>query len=409
MTLAELLRSALESLRAHALRSMLTALGIVFGVAAVITMLSIGEGARRQSLQEIQRLGVRNILVLDDPPTKTPATDDPETGRSRGLSRADARALASLSPWIETVVAQRDQELVARTGATSAEVRVVGTTPAWGVIHRVGLRSGRLLDALDEEAAARVCVIGLGLEREFFPLGGAVGATLEFGRTVWTVVGVLEHRLPSGAESNPRIDPDHEVLVPLRSALARLEASGRAELSALTLRVGRGAPINEVAALVARRLERRHDGVDDLRIVVPEALLRQQRRTQAIFEVVMGTIASISLLVGGIGIMNIMLASVLERTREIGIRRAVGARRRDILGQFLTEAVTVCLFGGVAGIGLGLLLTEMIARIAGWPTAISVPSVFLSFLVAVGVGIVFGYAPARRAAGLDPIECLRYE
>ena len=243
-----------------------------------------------------------------------------------------------------------------------------------------------------------------------FPFGGAIGSTVKVEDQWLTVIGVLAHRLPSGAEGGVDRDPDDEVLLPVTALLQRfLHQPEGSELSRLTVRVRNADQVNEAAALLERVIARRHRGVDDVRIVVPEALLRQQQRTQRIFNVVMGTIAGISLLVGGIGIMNIMLAAVLERTREIGIRRAVGAKRSDVLAQFLTEAVLVSVSGGLIGIVLGLVLTAVIAAGAGWPVAVSLPGVALAFSVSVAVGIVFGYVPARNAAQLDPIESLRYE
>ena len=412
MNRAELVRGSVAALRAHALRTLLTALGIVFGVAAVIAMLSIGEGARQQALEQIERLGVRNVIVLDDPP-REPVVEEDDTQplqRSPGLNLGDAAALREVHPWVREVVGQRDHPAAVRRGTESVEATLVGTMPAHLRVLDQRVAEGRMLDREDLDRAARVCVLGANIHRALFPFGGALGRTVKVDDQWLTVVGVLGHRLPSGAEGGVERDPDDEVLLPVSTLLQRLlhEAEG-SELSRLTVRVDDPAHVAEAAALLERILDRRHRGVDDVRIVVPEALLRQQQRTQRIFNVVMGTIAGISLLVGGIGIMNIMLAAVLERTREIGIRRAVGARQRDVMAQFLAEAVVVSVLGGLIGIALGLALTAVIAAGAGWPVAVSYPGVVLAFGVSVLVGVVFGFVPARNAARLDPIESLRYE
>ena len=408
----ELLRSSIAALRGHAVRTLLTALGIVFGVAAVIAMLSIGEGARQQALEQIERLGVRNVIVLDDPPRESVVEDDEEqeSKTSPGLNREDAEALATVHPWIEAVVPQRDYEAAVRRDRERVEATLVGTAPEHLVVLDQRVAEGRMFDAEEVRRASRVCVLGANVHRALFPFGGALGKSVKVDDQWLTVIGVLPHRLPSGAEGGVERDPDDEVLLPVTALLQRfMHQIEGSELSRLTIRIDDALHVAEASALIERVLMRRHREVDDVRLVVPEALLRQQQRTQRIFNVVMGTIAGISLLVGGIGIMNIMLASVLERTREIGIRRALGARQRDVLAQFLTEAVLVSVFGGLIGIALGFALTAIISATAGWPVAISMPGVALSFGVSVLVGVVFGYVPARNAARLDPIESLRYE
>jgi putative ABC transport system permease protein len=275
-----------------------------------------------------------------------------------------------------------------------------------------------------------VCVLGSAVRRELFPLGGALGSEVKIGGQWLTVVGVMARRdggiegSADGGTGSPNAgagrsaggasigagDPNVEVYVPLSTVLRRfVHDAGGSELSSLIVRITDPDRSVEAADLLARVLQRRHAGAEDYRLVVPEALLRQRQATQRIFNIVMGAIAGISLLVGGIGIMNIMLASVLERTREIGIRRAVGATRRDVMGQFLTEAVVVSVLGGVIGIGVGFALTQIIATAAGWRTAVPIPAVVLAFGVSAAVGIVFGWMPARRAAQLTPIESLRYE
>ena len=410
MGLLEALRLGWDALRSHALRTFLTALGIIFGVAAVISMLSIGEGARQQSLEQIQLLGIRNILVYDVPPEDTEAGEG-RSNQSVGLTQADARAIAKVHPQVERVVPERwfSQDVV--VGSETVEATVVGTIPDYVPALNYIAASGRFFSFEDVAAVRRVCALGAGIKRELFHYQDPVGQRIRIGDNWYTVVGVMEHRAFLGGEANTEVrDTNRDIYIPLTAALQRFtHDTFDSELSRITIQVLDPDHLREAAYGVDATLRRRHQGVSDFQIVVPEALLRQRQETQRIFNIVMGAIAGISLLVGGIGIMNIMLASILERTREIGIRRAVGARERDILRQFLLEAVIVSLLGGVIGIALGFLLTQAIASYADWRTVVSWTSVALSFGVAATVGIVFGYYPARRAARLHPIESLRYE
>lgn len=408
MRLGEAFRTSVEGLQAHKLRALLTALGIVFGVAAVIAMLAIGEGARREALEQIQLMGIRNVLVYDRP------LDDVSEGEGRGnlsqgLVLADADAIRRALPAVENVVPERRVERNVRRGRESVEATVVGSTPDRLEVFELGLERGRFPDALDEAQAARVCVLGPRLRRELFHFEDPLGQELKVGKQWFTVVGVLDARAGTGSGPEEK-GAAYELLVPLRTAMLRFHRDPfESELSRLSVRVREAGQVREAASILDRLLTRRHGEIDDYRIVVPEALLRQRQATQRIFNIVMGAIAGISLLVGGIGIMNIMLASVLERTREIGIRRAVGATRHDVMAQFLLEAVVVSFLGGILGIVLGFVLSRIIATAAGWTTVILPLSVALAFGVSAAVGIVFGFYPARRAARMSPIECLRYE
>jgi putative ABC transport system permease protein len=410
MQVTEALRVGLEGMRAHKLRSLLTALGIIFGVAAVIAMLSIGEGARREALQQIQLMGIRNVLVYDVPIEDTESGEG-RTNLSSGLSMADARAIAEIHPLVERVVPERQFSSTVYYGREETDAMIVGTTPDYAPALDYEPSAGRFFSFAEVTGVQRVCALGSAIKRDLFYFKNAVGERIRIGEDWYTVVGVMEHRANVSDESSKQVrDTNRDVYIPVSTALHRFTRDPFvSELSRLTVQMADETRVREAAQLLQQTMERRHNGQEDFQIVVPEALLRQHQATQRIFNIVMGTIASISLLVGGIGIMNIMLASILERTREIGVRRAVGARRRDILLQFLLEAVVVSFLGGLVGIALGFALTKAIASYAGWNTVVSAPSVLLAFGVSAAVGIVFGFYPARRAAKLHPIECLRYE
>jgi len=403
------LQQGLAGLRDHRLRTLLTALGVVFGVAAVIAMLSISEGARREALAQFESLGADSVIVLHQDPPESHEADD-SGRRSLGLDRTDADALAGLTPAIAAVVplAVSERDVIGRTRVRTA---VVGTTAELPVVRRDQLLAGRFFTAAEDSALMRVCVVGAGLVRELFGVDEPVGSFLKIDQQWYEVVGVLSG---SGAVEDDQEGllraTERDIYIPLRCALLR---GGRLawerELDRLVVQVAELEQLGAVAGLVERVLRRRHHDEQDTRVVVPLELIRRRQATQRIFSLVMGAIAGISLLVGGIGIMNIMLASVLERTREIGVRLACGATRRDILTQFLVEAAAVSFAGGLAGVAVGVALAWIIAAAAGWTTVVSAWAIALAFGVSAAVGITFGFVPARRAAALNPIDCLRYE
>jgi len=410
MSFVESARIGLAGLHAHRLRTLLTTLGIVFGVAAVIAMLSIGEGAKRKVLAQFALMGVDNLLVVDNPPPK--AKDDTETRPfSAGLTMADGEAVREVLPQALRVVPMRIAELDVQAGRKRVKASVVGTTPDYVDATRSRPARGRFFDWAEVDSLGRVCVLGQGLARELFLLGDPVGERVKVGRDWYTVVGVMAGAAATAGTGIEDIrDTARDLYVPVSAALQRLpRLPHTSELHRLIVQVKDTDRLTEATGILTSVIGRRHRGVRDYRIVVPAQLIRQQQSTQRIFNVVMGAIAGISLLVGGIGIMNIMLASALERTREIGVRRAVGATERDIMRQFLLEAVGVSFLGGVIGIVIGFGLTQAIATYAGWPVAIAPWSVLLAFGVSAAVGIIFGYYPARHAAHLSPIESLRYE
>ncbi len=412
MKLAEALRSAVDNLRAHKLRSSLTMLGMVFGVGAVIAMLAIGAGAERQALEMIESLGLRNVLVraadfrgeeLEEVRRKSP-----------GLASRDIEAIEGAVPGVEMAAprAAIDTYKVLSAGGKSDDAVVYGVSHRQAYLSGLKVGEGRFLDPLDERHHAQVAVIGEQVRRDLFGFGPAVGEHVKVNEVWLEVVGVLA---PGGAtaESFQGVSlgsPAQEIYVPVTTALRKFESEPLASpLSEIVVRLEDGAPARRAADSIRDLLDRLHAGADDYELVVPEALLAQSQRTQRLFNLVMGAIAGISLLVGGIGIMNIMLATVLERTREIGVRRAVGAKRDDIRFQFIVESFAISLLGGVSGILMGLFIAKGVAAWAGWETVVTVPSIVLATGVAMAVGLASGIYPAIRAAKLDPIDALRHE
>jgi putative ABC transport system permease protein len=419
MTPREAFRSALDSLAAHKLRSALTMLGMIFGVGAVIAMMSIGAGAERQALASIERLGLRNVLVR----AKTFKDEELREIRqtSLGVSPRDAAAIAEAIPGVELVAPRIriDPYKVLSPAGKAEGVAVYGVTPQHAELANLTLAEGRFLDALDESTHAQVCVVGPAVRRDLFGYGPAVGRLVKVNDVWLEVVGVLAAAdVPpasggAGGEKDgaaPAGSASREIYLPLSTADRKFEHSELASpLDEIVVRLKPGTSGEQTASLLRDLLDRLHAGTADYELVVPEALLAESRRTQRLFNVVMGAIAGISLLVGGIGIMNIMLATVLERTREIGVRRAVGARGRDIRFQFIVESFAISLIGGLAGIVAGLALARGVAAYAGWETIVTGASILLSTGVAMAVGLASGIYPASRAAALDPIEALRYE
>ncbi len=411
MTFGEALRTALADLGRHRLRSALTTLGVVFGVGAVIAMLSIGAGAEREAQAMIERLGLANVLV------RAKATPPEELIRLRekslGVSLRDAEAIADAVSGV-TAVAPK-VEIAARSltaAGVKAEAAVYGVPALYAGLLELELAEGRFIDPLDEREHAQVCVLGEGTRRRLFGLRPALGELVKVDDVWLRVVGVAAGSGGEGQtfEGVPLGSTSDVLYLPLATALRKFDRDPlAAPLAEIVVHLETASRGRGAARAIDGLLQRLHGGVDDYELVVPEALLAQSRRTQRLFNLVMGAIASISLLVGGIGIMNIMLASVLERTREIGIRRAVGARRKDVMFQFLVESFTISALGGLVGILFGLAVSRLIAASAGWPTVVQPWSILLATLVALAVGLASGLYPARRAARLDPIEALRYE
>jgi putative ABC transport system permease protein len=403
--------TALRSLAEHKLRSALTMLGMMFGVGAVIAMLSIGAGAEQHALSIIDRMGVRNVLIR----AKEFDADELKELRKKsiGVSQRDVEAIEEAVPGLDLVVARVQVDpykILSANGKTEASV--FGVSRLHARLVDLTLEEGRFFDARDEDVHAQVCVLGSVARRELFGVGPALGQPVKVNDVWLEVVGVLplESVDDTAIEGVSVSSRAREILVPASTALRKFERDPlHSPLVEITMRVDDDASPAEVAAIVQGLLHRLHGGANDYEVVVPESLLQQSRQTQRLFDIVMGCIAGISLLVGGIGIMNIMLASVLEQTRAIGIRRAVGARRRDIRFQFLVTSFALSLLGGIAGVALGLSIAHVVATYADWPTVVTAWSIALSTGVSVSVGLVSGLYPAVRAARLDPIEALRHE
>ena len=415
MHLRETLDLSITGLTSHKLRTCLTMLGIIFGVAAVIAMLSIGEGAKQEALEQIRQMGIHNIIVQHWDPNEDDDSDEDseDQNRSEGLTVRDADAIAEICPLAEIVSPQRELKTKARFGSTRLQTMLVGTTPNYLRVLNAELSHGVFISEDDLLSARRVCVLGSDAKRKLFYVEDALGQQIKLRSQWFTVVGILEDKGAAGGKIGGVLEvrnTDEDIYVPLTTLLKRFKWEvSDAELTQITVKVSDAGRLQEAANIVRSMIKRRHRGVEDFKIAIPEELLRQSQRTQQIFNIVMGCIAGISLVVGGIGIMNIMLASVLERTREIGIRRALGARRADVLAQFLTEAVMVSLIGGVIGIMLGYSMTTVITLYAHWKTIVQPWTIVLSFGVAAAVGVGFGFYPARKAALLNPIDALRYE
>jgi len=418
-----------EALLTHKFRTFLTMLGIIFGVAAVIAMLSIGEGAKQDALEQIELLGIRNIIVEGAIPGEEQGSDI-IGGRSPGLTLADAANLREMdNVFTDVVTCQIIEGGKVYYADAEAAATVVATTPSYLPVMNLAIQRGTFLRPEDIDDFSQVCVIGAGIKRNLFAFADPIGKQIRFQDLYYTVIGVIGEKTMAAEEFQGvnLKNVNDNMYIPLTTALKKINrltdyAASQSdggedsrlqfnmdEIDQIILQVREEQHVPTVASLVERVMTRRHREVPDFNVIVPEALLAQSQRTQRIFNIVMGAIAGISLLVGGIGIMNIMLASVLERTREIGVRRAVGATRRDIMSQFLIESVTICMIGCAIGVSAGLGLAKGISTYADWRTIISVFSIFLAVGVSTAVGLIFGFFPARKAALLDPIDALRYE
>ncbi|MCP3929433.1 MAG: FtsX-like permease family protein [Bacteroidetes bacterium] len=428
---------ALEGVFSNKLRAILTALGIVFGVGAVIAMLAIGSGAKQSILDQMKLIGTNNIVIN----SVIPEDDGEDSGGnnnsgkekrpwSPGLTLEDRNAIGKVLPNVELISPEIVLPTTVIQSGKQESAKCVGVTNAYFELNNLEIGQGNYFHYLHEEGGKQVCIIGKNIQTRFFPEDDPLGKKIKCGNTWLTIIGVLEKRLAS-EESLQTLgirDSNSDVYVPVSTLLLRfknraivtkadLQDRGNDErrnknyhqLDKLVIRVKDSDKLQASADVIAKVLKRRHRDIIDFEIEVPELLLEQQQKTQETFNFVLAVIAGISLLVGGIGIMNIMLASVLERIKEIGVRRSLGAKQTDIIFQFLFEAIFISLIGGIIGVFLGIFSARAIASSADIPTIVSPLSVVLSFGVAATIGLIFGIIPAQKAAQQDPIKALRTE
>jgi len=409
----------IENLLLHKLRSFLTMLGVVFGVGSVVAMLSVGEGASKEALAQIRRLGSTNIII-----SSMKAAEDEATSTMRptmsvfGLTYDDHRRMAASLADVRQTAPVKLTRKDTRLGERTMELRVVGTTPEWFDLVPRALVAGRILSADDEREMSPVAVLTEFGARKLLATESTIGQAVRIGGNQFEIVGIV--RSESGQAGNIQLpDQDVDVYISLEVArryfgdiFSRMTSGSfqreRVELHQIIVQVDQTDRVEAVAAGIERMLQQFHKKKDYI-VSVPLALLKQAEATKRTFNIVLGSIAGISLLVGGIGIMNIMLASVTERTREIGIRRAIGAKRRQIIFQFLIETVVLSTVGGLIGLGIGVLIPLLITHFSQMPTVVTVGGILLPLFISMAIGILFGLYPAVHAAKVDPIVALRHE
>jgi putative ABC transport system permease protein len=444
---------AIESIASNKLKSILTALGIIFGVAAVIAMLAIGKGAKQEILEQMKMVGVNNILINPIIPEKSSSTDQGEKQQkkfSRGLNMLDVESIRETIPSMKRISPEISFNSTAMLNGVKYTAKLVGVSNDYFQLYNLPLVSGAVFNSYQEENGIQVCIIGANIRSKFFSKIDPLGQYIKFNGNWLKVIGVLQKTnvsLTGFEEKGVNVYNDN-IYIPIQTMLMRYQnralvntktvseattmqmfgggggmarvvvsssdAGSDAEnnynqLDRIVVQVAETEQLNPTTETLSRMLNRRHSNVKDFEITVPELLLKQQQRTKDIFNVVLGAIASISLIVGGIGIMNIMFASVMERIKEIGTRMAIGAKKMDIVVQFLAEAVLISVIGGFIGVFFGVIMAKLIEKIAGIMTIVSFFSVFVAFGVSAAVGVIFGYSPAKRASEKDPIESLRYE
>lgn len=435
-------RIALEAIKANKFRSLLTALGIIFGVAAVIAMLAIGSGAKQEILEQIKLVGVNNIVITpisEQKEEKVEAEEKEEKKKfSPGLNMLDVKSIDKVVPGVIAVSPEIIIETNFVADGLSRTGKLIGVEPDFFEIANFQLEKGKMFNTSQLAHGDQVCIIGKSIQAKFFSKKDAVGSYLKCGPIWLKVIGILEERkISKNSIQNLGIrDYNMDVYTPLKTVLIRyknrslvtkamLNAASMNEeepqdedtkkdvsihqIDRLVIKMADTEKLEKSSEIISRLLQRRHFTVTDFEITVPILLLKQQQRTKDIFNLVLGAIAGISLLVGGIGIMNIMLASVLERIKEIGIRLSIGATKKDIVQQFVFESVLISLVGGIAGIILGVILSKIVAAVADIPTIISIWSIIISFGVSALTGLIFGITPAKNAANQDPIKSLRHE
>lgn len=445
------LNIAFEAVLANKFRSLLTALGIIFGVAAVIAMMAIGNGAQKEILDQIKLVGVNNIIITPKIEKKdkqekdqqssgdTKESDDKSKKKySPGLTLKDAESIKAIIPTAKLVSPEVTFESKIINNGISANATLTGVNPDYFTVFNLRIVDGVMFNEEQLRDGKQVCIIGPVIKSKLFPKEDPIGKYIKCDNIWLKVIGVIESKnvTQSASENLGISDYNKNIYAPLQTLLLRYkdraiinasslssnnnnsdessstdngEPTNFNQLDKIVVQVDESTNLPATTELLKKMFKRRHCDVDDFEIKIPELLLKQEQKTKDIFNIVLGAIASISLLVGGIGIMNIMLASVMERIREIGIRLALGATKRDVIFQFLSEATMISLSGGIVGIVLGVALAKIIMKLAGILTIISPLSIIISFFVSTMVGISFGYMPARKAAMQDPVTSLRHE
>jgi putative ABC transport system permease protein len=404
MLLDEIVRVAFQSIRANMLRSMLTMLGIIIGVGAVITMVALGTGAQKAIEERINSLGANLLTVFPGQSFQRGVA----SGNRVSLTVDDAEALERDARQLSAVVPEMQSSLQLKYGNKNLNVNVVGTTPNYATVRNYTVTNGRMFTAADNGARQRFAVLGASVPgmMEMNP-AGLIGQTISLRGIPFEIIGVLSEKGSQGSWNNP----DEQILIPLQTARFRVFGSDR--IRSLSVQVADGVPLEQGMVDIERVLRREHKirpgGENDFQIRNQQEILATQQAATQVFTILLASIAGVSLMVGGIGIMNIMLVSVTERTREIGIRKALGATPGNILLQFLIEALVLCLVGGIIGILLGSGASILLAKWQQWNMSVSPGAVALAFLFSAAVGLFFGIVPARRASKLDPIQALRYE
>jgi len=436
---------AVEAIIANKVKSLLTALGIIFGVAAVISMLAIGNGAEQEILEQIKMVGVNNIIITPILQADQASANDPKSSStegnqlaggkkkfSKGLTLLDASSIREIIPTVQDVCPIITFNYTAILHDISSQVKLDGTDNTYFQLFDIKLESGTFFHEQHIKEGYPVCIIGYNVKNVFFNQESPIGKYIKCGQNWLQVIGVIEKRsfVGSGAGTASISGTDNSIIIPVKTMLLRfrnralirgdevkMASSGRDsptgkidnlnQLDQIIVRVRETQQLTATAKVVGNMLMRKHNDIRDFDVSIPELLLKQQQKTKKIFNIVLGAIAGISLIVGGIGIMNIMLASVMERIREIGTRQAIGASRKDIVFQFLSESTLISVAGGLIGIILGIILSKVIQTALDIKTIISFFSIIISFGVSVFIGITFGYLPAKQAADKDPVESLR--
>ncbi len=427
------IKSAMDALKANKLKSMLTALGIIFGVAAVISMLAIGWGAKHEILEQIKFIGVNNIIISSDNP-KALIKDNTENNRiiSKGLSITDIISISKILPNIRRISPEIIFNTFINFENNREPVKLIGIYNSYFNIYDIKIESGNNFNYQHEHNGMPVCILSSDLKKKLFNKINPIGQNVKCGKVWLKIIGIYDKQNNGlSPMNNLKVNfDDNNIYVPALTMLLRFTnrslilpfnfkgywqnnskefKPNRQQLDKIILQVNETEQMVPTAEILNRMLLRRHFNIKDFEITIPELLLKQQQHTKDIFNIVLGAIAAISLIVGGIGIMNITYASVLERTKEIGMRMAVGATRIDIGVQFIVESIFISIAGGIIGVLLGIVISKAITLLTGIVTIVSLFSIIVAFVVSVTVGISFGYAPAREAALKNPIESLRYE